>query len=156
MVCNRANKDDGAGWRVEIRGRSSAPAPAALAREFVAAGIDDLAKYQVMRLLYECPAAGGNANYFAAYLGFHSVPMTTALLEELAHDGALEQEVAVNGHPCFRLTHDGGARRRLMRLYNLASEPKEQANVLRTLANRSLLKARSRSTLTSSDGHVNH
>jgi hypothetical protein len=112
----------------------------------VAAGIDDLAKYQILRLIYQQPAVAGTATYYATCLGFHSVQLTATLLDELAASGALVKESAQGTDVRYRMADDEDVRRELVRLYDSTNNPTAEAGVLRVLSDRSLLKVRARAT----------
>ena len=117
----------------------------ALVRGLVAVGIDDLAKYLIVRLLYRSPNTVGDAEFYAANLGLHCVETTAALLEDLVERGVLvKQWPAGAADARFRWADAWEMRRHVMKLYNLAELPGNSARVLRSLAARSLGKARKR------------
>lgn len=111
-----------------------------LAREFIASGIDDLVKHRIVQLLYEHQSLTGDADLFAACLGFHSVELTATRLDELATSGILEADRARGRRPRYRLSDDGKMRRRLTRLYNAPVRPQVREDVLQVLVRRSLEK----------------
>ncbi len=114
-------------------------------REFLIDGIDDLAKYRIVGLLYECPSMVGDAAHYATHLGFHSVDVTHPLLDELAESGILNREQVAGGNTFYRLVDDSRLRRRLMPLY--ASGPDNHQWILRLLASRSLVRAEQRAKM---------
>jgi hypothetical protein len=118
-----------------------------LAQEFISSGIDDLAKYHIVRLLCEYQSLAGDAALYAAYLGFHSVAVTITLLDELVASGILRREDRGRGdRPRYRLADDGELCR-LTSLYNSPCRPLEHTGVLQILARRSLERARARASV---------
>lgn len=115
-----------------------------LARQFIASGIDDLAKYRIVRLLYHYQSLAGDVALFAAYLGFHSLEVTTTLLNELVARGIIVEDRARGRRPRYRLADDGEVRRRLVRLCNATGGSSEWERTLQILAGRSLERARAR------------
>lgn len=127
----------------------------ALVGEFVAVGIDDLAKYHIVRLCYGRPDLAGDAASYAACLGFHSAAITNVLLDELVASGILAKgfsQHSARGH--YRLTDDGEVRRRLVRLYSFGCEQPARGSLLRLLACRSLKKARKRAMAVGADVRI--
>jgi hypothetical protein len=118
-----------------------------LARQFIAIGIDDLAKFRVIRLLYDYQSLAGDVTLFASYLGFHSLEVTTTTLNELVSHGILTVDRARGRRPRYRLADDSEARRRLVKLYNTTIDSYEWARTLQVFARRSLEKARVRASV---------
>ncbi len=114
--------------------------------------VDDLVKYQVVRLLYEHPDVIGDPSFFAAALGFHSAEYTRASLEELADCGVLHKELCQGSNKslyCF--SNDPVMRERITKLCSLEPKSPQYGQVLRLLAGRSLRRAQKRATHKSRD-----
>ena len=125
-----------------------------LTTEFIAAGIDDLAKYHVVRLLCKGHLLAGDGAYYAACLGFHSVQVTSSLLDELVASGIMVEESSPRAYRArYRLADDGALRRRLVRLYLSIRRQAGRDSLLRVLASRSLQKARARVLAAARDAH---
>lgn len=111
-------------------------------RDVLTSQIDDLAKYHVVRMLHEHPETIGDAAFYAAALGFHSVEDTRTVLEEMAECGILRR-VGNGGtdSALYCLSSDTENRRKVARLCNLSLRSPLYRQVVRLLANRSLHRA---------------
>ncbi|MHB1131850.1 MAG: hypothetical protein ACYC4L_05610 [Chloroflexota bacterium] len=106
-------------------------------------GIDDLAKYRIILHLLQHPDDGGEASFFASTLGFHSLQRTMLILDELYQDGLLlKQDVSGLG-PRYSLAPDSEVRRRLQRECTTNPASPEYELLLRSLAQRSVVRAKS-------------
>src|SRR3990172_9737531 len=120
-----------------------------LVQDFITAGIDDLAKYRILRLLCEDPLTFEDTAYYAGYLGFHWLETTTALLEELVAAGILAKEHGQDAQrACYHLVDNVQVHRHLVWLYGDTDGPGERHDLLQALAYRSLKKAQDRAIAT--------
>lgn len=111
-------------------------------RDLLATQVDDLAKYHVVSLLNEHPEAAGDASFFAAALGFHSVEDTRTVLDEMAQCGILRREVNQDtGAVIYNVSADADKWQKITKLCTLSPRSQLYRHVLRLLANRSLHRA---------------
>lgn len=114
-------------------------------QDLLATQVNDLVKYQVVRLLHQHPDVVGDAALFAAALGFHSAEYTRASLEELADSGVLQREICqANGQTIYFFANDPATRERITKLCSLGPNSPEYCQMLRLLAGRSLRLAQRR------------
>ncbi len=111
------------------------------AEEFVALGIDDLAKYRIVGFLCASPGICWEARLYAECLGLRPIERTMSLLEELVARHILER-YNTNDLPRYKLTTDKGIRRHLTRLFTMAQTRPYHARILTRLAARSLERIR--------------
>ncbi|MDA8187753.1 MAG: hypothetical protein M0T85_06395 [Dehalococcoidales bacterium] len=109
--------------------------------EFVAVGIDDLAKYRIVQLLCSRPDTYWDAAEYAERLGLRPIERTVAELDELVGRHILEKQDA-DGLARYRLTTDRGLRRDVVRVLSLAQAPLRRGRVLARLASGSLERAK--------------
>lgn len=111
-------------------------------RDLLANKVDDLAKYHVVSMLHEQPEVKGDASFYAAALGFHSIEETRTVLEELAECGILRRGVdRETGAPIYNISPDVDNSRQISKLCHLNPRSQVYRHVLRLLANRSLHRA---------------
>ncbi len=111
-------------------------------RDLLATQVDDLAKYHVVTLLHQHPEAAGDAAFYAASLGFHSVDDTRTVLEELVQCGLLRRELNRDtGNVAYYTSNDVDCWRKVTKLCSLNPQSESYRQVLRLLANRSLHRA---------------
>ncbi len=106
--------------------------------------IDDLIKYRIVELLLAQPR-GGDATAIARSLGFHSVDLTAAALDELVGAGICDED-RESGTTVYRLAAGAltFAEIRQVRLSRVGG--RSNAELYRSLAISSLKRARARAT----------
>ncbi|MBI2955305.1 MAG: hypothetical protein HYY30_13405 [Chloroflexi bacterium] len=113
--------------------------------QMVSSQVDDLVKYQIVKLLSRRPGVVGDASFFAAVLGFHSAEYTQASLEELANCGILQRQMCQSDEQMmYYLSSDPQIRKRIVKLCNLRNKAATYDELLRVLAGRSLQRAAKR------------
>jgi hypothetical protein len=108
--------------------------------------LDDLVKYNIVRLLRDNHTTLGNEVFFASTLGFHSCSRTREALEDLVQAGVLQKWAgsrdSKNGDAVFGLTANEAIRQSLDRVYAISPESPVYGELLRRLAERSLKRAK--------------
>ena len=107
---------------------------------FVAAGIDDLAKYRIVELLMRTPGVSGSAHFFADTLGLRPVDLVRQLLDELVEQGLCIPAGSNSLVPIYTMNEDRSTRQHLEQLYSLSADPTLREPLLNQLARRSLCK----------------
>lgn len=126
--------------REDLQGRWAEPE----VEHLLSTAVDDLVKYNIVKFLYEHPAAVGDASFFAIALGFHSTPRTEQALEQLAAAGVLRHWSGPGvGDTVYGLTNDETTLRHLHSLCSLKTDSPMYRNVMRRLAAKSLKRAES-------------
>lgn len=125
------------------------------ADEFVAVGIDDLAKYRIVQLLCGRPEMCWDAQLYAECLGLRPVERTSGVLEELVERHILERRGS-DGRPRYRLTVDRGMRRDLVDLFRLAETSVCRGRILARLAARSVERVKARVKERGAPGERDH
>lgn len=109
--------------------------------DFVAAGIDDLAKYRIVQLLCCRPDTCWDAAEYAERLGLRPIERTEAELDELVEQHLLEKQ-GDGGRPQYKLTSDRKLRGNTFRLFSRAPAEMRDDHILARLAFGSLERAR--------------
>jgi hypothetical protein len=104
--------------------------------------IDDLTKYRIVEFLLGRPL-GGDADFIARSLGFHSVELTASALGDLVEAGICAED-AERAPGVFRLAYGALTRSEIRQLRASRANGGADSTLLRTLATRSLRGARER------------
>lgn len=111
-------------------------------KELLGNTIDDMAKYRVVLHLLQRPWVVADAEYFARTLGFHSLPRTVSLLDEMCEAGLLQKSASENGPMLYGLPSDPNLRWQLRNEYLAKRASPDYEVLLRRLAWRSVSRAK--------------
>lgn len=110
--------------------------------EILGGSIDDMAKYRVVLHLLQRPWTMADAEFFARTLGFHSLPRTVDLLEEMCAAGLLQKTIENDARTVYGLPSDANLRWQLRKEYLVKRSSPDYTVLLRRLAWRSVSRAK--------------